>query len=176
MLTLIDLLGWATHCTISDVPEPWGLFFQDHSTPQMEGLEELHNNIMFYLAITLFALTWIILSIILNYRKAKISNKYVNHGILIELIWIITPALILIATLISSFFIIDMSVSNPIKIFILCMYLLVLFLLYEYFNKTKTVDITSCSFNPVEKSLSPIITLSTLTIYGSIMAIIFIFI
>ena len=36
--------------TESDTPEPWGLFFQDNATPQMEGLEELHNNIMFYLA------------------------------------------------------------------------------------------------------------------------------
>jgi hypothetical protein len=40
-----------------DAPEPWGIFFQDNATPQMEGLEELHNNIMFYLAIILFAVT-----------------------------------------------------------------------------------------------------------------------
>ena len=40
-----------------DTPEPWGLFFQDNATPQMEGLEELHNNIMFYLCIILFAVT-----------------------------------------------------------------------------------------------------------------------
>jgi len=41
-----------------DAPEPWGLFFQDNATPQMEALEELHNNIMFYLAIIMFAVTW----------------------------------------------------------------------------------------------------------------------
>ena len=34
-----------------DAPTPWGLFFQDSASPQMEGIEELHNNIMFYLAI-----------------------------------------------------------------------------------------------------------------------------
>ena len=60
----------------NDTPEPWGLFFQDNATPQMEGLEELHNNIMFYLAIILFAVSWIMLSIILNFRTNKISNKY----------------------------------------------------------------------------------------------------
>jgi len=32
-------------------------FFQDNATPQMEALEELHNNIMFYLAIIMFAVT-----------------------------------------------------------------------------------------------------------------------
>ena len=88
-----------------DSPEPWGLFFQDNATPQMEGLEELHNNIMFYLCIVLFAVTWVMVSIILNYRKnkTKISNKYVNHGTLVELIWTITPALILILIAFPSF-------------------------------------------------------------------------
>jgi cytochrome c oxidase subunit 2 len=74
-------------CTTNfDNAEPWGLFFQDNATPQMEAIEELHNNIMFYLAIIMFAVTWIFLSIILNYTKSRISNKYMNHGTLVELI------------------------------------------------------------------------------------------
>ena len=48
-----------------DTPEPWGTFFQDNAIPQMEGLEELHNNIMFYLAIILFAVSWMMISIII---------------------------------------------------------------------------------------------------------------
>jgi cytochrome c oxidase subunit 2 len=40
-----------------DAPTPGGLFFQDSGTPQMEGIEELHNNIMFYLAIILFTVS-----------------------------------------------------------------------------------------------------------------------
>ena len=89
--------------TNNDAPEPWGLFFQDNATPQMEGLEELHNNIMFYLAIILFAVSWIMLSIIINYKKAFLSNKYVNHGTLVELVWTITPALILVLIAFPSF-------------------------------------------------------------------------
>jgi cytochrome c oxidase subunit 2 len=38
-----------------DTARPWGLYFQDSATPQMEGLVELHDNIMFYLVIILFA-------------------------------------------------------------------------------------------------------------------------
>ena len=34
-----------------DTATPWGLYFQDSATPQMEGLIELHDNIMFYLVI-----------------------------------------------------------------------------------------------------------------------------
>jgi cytochrome c oxidase subunit 1 len=86
-----------------DTPEPWGLFFQDNASPQMEALEELHNNIMFYLAIIMFAVTWIFISIVITYTKSNISNKYLNHGTLVELIWTISPALILVLIAFPSF-------------------------------------------------------------------------
>jgi cytochrome c oxidase subunit 2 len=89
----------------TDAPKPWGLYFQDSATPQMEGIEELHNNILFYLAIIMFAVTWIAVSIVKNYTasKARISHKYLTHGTLVELIWTITPALILILIAFPSF-------------------------------------------------------------------------
>jgi hypothetical protein len=40
---------------ICDAPRPWGMYFQDSASPQMEALAELHDNIMFYLVIILFA-------------------------------------------------------------------------------------------------------------------------
>jgi len=88
-----------------DAPTPWGLFFQDSATPQMEGIEELHNNIMFYLAIILFTVTWIMITIIRSFvsTKSLITHKYMNHGTLIELIWTITPAVILILIAFPSF-------------------------------------------------------------------------
>jgi cytochrome c oxidase subunit 1 len=88
-----------------DVPRPWGVYFQDSGSPQMEAIVELHNNIMFYLFIILFSVGWILLSIIKNYtfKNYIISNKYLNHGTLIELIWTITPALILILIAFPSF-------------------------------------------------------------------------
>lgn len=65
-----------------DVPTPWGIYFQDSATPQMEGLVELHDNIMYYLVIVLFAVAWVMLSIVRNYieTKSPISHKYLNHG------------------------------------------------------------------------------------------------
>ena len=88
-----------------DVPTPWGIYFQDSATPQMEGLVELHDNIMYYLVIILFAVAWVMLSIVRNYveTKSPISHKYLNHGTLIELIWTITPAVILILIAFPSF-------------------------------------------------------------------------
>lgn len=88
-----------------DAPRAWGLYFQDSASPQMEALVELHDNIMYYLVIILFGVGWILLSVIRNYvsHKSSISNKYLNHGTLIELIWTITPALILILIAFPSF-------------------------------------------------------------------------
>jgi heme/copper-type cytochrome/quinol oxidase subunit 2 len=100
-----------------DAPYAWGIYFQDSATPQMEGLVELHDNIMYYLVIILFSVGWVLLSIIKNYvySKSPISHKYLNHGTLIELIWTITPAVILILIAFPSFkllYLMD-EVSDP---------------------------------------------------------------
>ena len=102
------------HC---DAPRPWGIYFQDSATPQMEGLVELHDNIFFYLVIILFGVGWLLISIVKNYTntEAPLSHKYLSHGTLIELIWTITPALILILIAFPSFkllYLMD-EVSDP---------------------------------------------------------------
>jgi len=88
-----------------DAPRAWGLYFQDSASPQMEALVELHDNIMYYLVAILFAVGWIQAAIVRNFDSSKspISNKYLNHGTLIELIWTITPALILVLIAFPSF-------------------------------------------------------------------------
>ena len=100
-----------------DAPSAWGIYFQDSATPQMEGLVELHDNIMYYLIIILFSVGWIMISLVRNYisTKSPISHKYLNHGTLIELIWTITPAIILILIAFPSFkllYLMD-EVSDP---------------------------------------------------------------
>ena len=86
-----------------DAPRPWGLYFQDSASPQMEALVELHNNIMFYLLIILFSVGWILGVIVLRYGKSVITNKFVSHGTMVELIWTVTPGLILIFIAFTSF-------------------------------------------------------------------------
>ena len=88
-----------------DSPKPWGLYFQDSATPQMEGIVELHDNIMLFLLTILFLVGWIMISIIRNYNhvKSPISHKYLNHGTLIELIWTFTPVIILLFIAFPSF-------------------------------------------------------------------------
>lgn len=65
-----------------DAPEAWGIYFQDSATPQMEGLIELHDNIMYYLVLILFGVGWILFSLVKNFaiKNSPISHKYLNHG------------------------------------------------------------------------------------------------
>ena len=94
-----------SYCKNCDTARPWGIYFQDSASPQMEALVELHNNILFYLVIILFGVAWLLLTIVRKYTttESPISFKYSSHGTLIELIWTITPALILILIAFPSF-------------------------------------------------------------------------
>jgi len=86
-----------------DAPKPWGLYFQDTSSPQMEAIVELHNYVMYFLTMILVAVLWIMIVIMFKFSKNKFSNIYLTHGTLIELIWTISPALILVLIAFPSF-------------------------------------------------------------------------
>jgi cytochrome c oxidase subunit 2 len=90
---------------LSDAPLAWGLYFQDGASPSIEGIIDLHNRIMFYLVVILFGVTWIMLSIMWNFNKSnnKLVYRDLNHGTLIELIWTVGPALVLVAIAFPSF-------------------------------------------------------------------------
>ena len=89
----------------NDTPRPWGLYFQNSASPQMEGIIELHDNILFYLVIILFTVGWMLMCMLKKYSNLQLSipTRHVNHGILVELIWTITPSLILMLVAFPSF-------------------------------------------------------------------------
>ena len=81
-VNIIPLLYSTFQPEYCDAPRPWGIYFQDSATPQMEGLVELHDNILFYLVIILFGVGWILISTVRSYTsiESPISHKYLNHG------------------------------------------------------------------------------------------------
>lgn len=104
-----------------DNPMPWQFGFQDSATSIHEGIVTLHNTIIFYLIIIGFGVVWVVFSVILNFNdhRTQIVNKYSNHGTLIELIWTVSPALILIIIAFPSFkllYIMDEIISPSITI------------------------------------------------------------
>ena len=105
----------------NDAPQPWQLGFQDSAAPGFTGIVELHNTIFFYLVVICVSVFWVIGSIMyyFNNNNSPIVHKYLNHGTLIELIWTITPALILIAIAFPSFrllYLLDEVISPTVTI------------------------------------------------------------
>ena len=89
----------------NDAAQPWQLGFQDSAAPGFTGIVTLHNSIGFYLILISFGVFWSLFSIIYYYNNKKnpIPYKYLTHGSLIELIWTISPALVLSAIAFPSF-------------------------------------------------------------------------
>lgn len=89
----------------NDSPEPWAIGFQDGVSPGFTGIVELHDNIFFYLVVIAILVFWMLGSTIyyFNFDKTKIVHKYLVHGTLIEILWTIFPAIVLLAIAIPSF-------------------------------------------------------------------------
>lgn len=88
-----------------DMPEASQIGFQDPASPIMEEIINFHNYVMVYLSFIAVGLGWMMIEILRTYSKSKrvISHKYLVHGTLIELIWTVSPALILVAIAFPSF-------------------------------------------------------------------------
>ena len=87
----------------NDVPTPYNIYFQDSLLPHQEGILELHDNIIFYMLLVLGLVSWIIIIIIKDYKNNPILYKYIKHGQIIEIIWTILPAIILLIIAFPSF-------------------------------------------------------------------------
>jgi cytochrome c oxidase subunit 2 len=101
MQSLFDALFTAS----CDAPEPWLLGFQDGASPTFEGITELHDTIFFYLIVIGVAVTWMLGSVVVGFAESRspIAHRYANHGTLIEVVWTVTPALVLVAIAFPSF-------------------------------------------------------------------------
>ena len=69
----------------------------------MQSIVDLHDQISFYLIVVLVFISWILSSIAWQFTNNKFPYKYANHGSALELIWTISPAIILIVIAFPSF-------------------------------------------------------------------------
>lgn len=105
----------------NDAPQNWQYGFQDSATPGFSGIIELHDTIFFYLIVICVGVFWVLGNIIYTFNSSRSSlvHKYLNHGTLIETVWTILPALILIAIAFPSFrllYLLDEVISPTITI------------------------------------------------------------
>lgn len=87
---------------ILDASTPWQISFQDPATPVMEGIINFHNDLMFVIILIIIFVLWLLIRCIYFFSNAKTINNIV-HGTSIEIIWTITPALILLIIALPSF-------------------------------------------------------------------------
>jgi cytochrome c oxidase subunit 2 len=89
---------------ILDAAEPWQTGFQDPATPVMEGIINLHNDIMFFLIVIGFLVGWVLFRTCVGYDESvNATPSKVVHGTTIEIVWTITPALVLMIIAVPSF-------------------------------------------------------------------------
>jgi len=86
----------------SDAAQPYQVDFQDSGTVWFDHIIDLNSYIMIYLLIILIAVSYILFKEILV-TGTSFSYKYNIEGRIIEFIWTIIPALILILIAVPSF-------------------------------------------------------------------------
>lgn len=96
--------------SLMDAPKFWQFGFQDPATPIMEGIIDFHNHLMLFLVpVTIFVI-WLLYRC-LNYYyyrgdlRSSLSyyDEYFTHSTLLEVVWTIVPALILMLIAVPSF-------------------------------------------------------------------------
>lgn len=94
-----------------DSSSPWQLSFQDAATPVMEGIINLHHDLMFFITFIFFFVLVALGRTLYYYDASRISfedsenihSRSVTHGTFIEIIWTVIPSLILVVIALPSF-------------------------------------------------------------------------
>nr|YP_009476671.1 cytochrome c oxidase subunit 2 [Storeatula sp. CCMP1868]AVM81164.1 cytochrome c oxidase subunit 2 [Storeatula sp. CCMP1868] len=87
-----------------DYAHKYQVSFQDPGTPVMEGIIVLHHDLLFVLTIIGVSVSWILFrtAFLFHNKNNKFPSK-ISHGSTIEIIWTVTPSLILMILAIPSF-------------------------------------------------------------------------
>jgi cytochrome c oxidase subunit 2 len=119
MLLLTSLFQNLFVVAVNDAPYPWQIGFQDSASPAYNGICDLHDNVMFFLTLVFLGVFWMLGVIAIVFKRNLISAKYLNHATLAEVIWTISPAIILMTIAVPSFslmYILDEVISPTMTI------------------------------------------------------------
>lgn len=87
-----------------DYAHPWQLSFQDPASPVMEGIIVLHHDLLFILVTISFAVGWLLFrTTFMFYHTRNPIASQITHGTTIEIVWTITPSLLLMVIAVPSF-------------------------------------------------------------------------
>jgi cytochrome c oxidase subunit 2 len=89
-----------------DSSYPWQLYFQDPASPVMEGIINLHHDLMFFITFIFFFVLVVMIRTLYYFHSDSINANIagnVVHGTAIEIIWTVIPSVILIIVALPSF-------------------------------------------------------------------------
>jgi len=91
----------------NDAPFAWQVSFQDSASPIMEGIIDLHHDIMAFIFFILTFVFWLMFRLISRYQatwnQTTWKNNTFNHHTNLEIFWTIIPTFILLLIAIPSF-------------------------------------------------------------------------
>lgn len=93
----------------NDAAQPYDKYLQDSASSNFDSIIDLHDSICYWLILILGLVLTIGFILVYNYQNNIISYKDLTHGTVVELIWTILPALILVAIAIPSFRVLYLS-------------------------------------------------------------------
>lgn len=104
MKNLLYLLVFLPFMALNDAPEPWQMGFQDPATPIMQGIIDLHHDIVFFIVVIAIFVLWMISRTLYHFQSTKnpLPEK-ILHGTAIEIAWTVTPSFILVFIAVPSF-------------------------------------------------------------------------
>ena len=95
------------YINILDAAKFWQMTFQDPATIAMNNLIDLHHDIMFFLILISFFVSYFLVQILNSFTFETNTNDLlpsdINHNTLLEIIWTVIPSLILFIIAIPSF-------------------------------------------------------------------------
>lgn len=87
-----------------DAPENWQMGIQDPATPVAEGMILFHDYLAFFLVFIGTFVFWLLYKIIVDFNEnANPKPQVFTHSSLLEIIWTIIPAVILVFIAVPSF-------------------------------------------------------------------------
>jgi len=87
-----------------DAPESWHMGFQDPATPVVEGMLDFHNYLVFFSIFIAFFVCLMLYIVVLRFndKSNPVPEKF-THSSVLEIVWTIIPAFMLLLIAIPSF-------------------------------------------------------------------------
>jgi len=95
---------FSLNVVLCDAPQAWQFGFQDPASPIAQGIQDLHNDICFFMIVVLVFVVWMLLRTLWHFHWTKnpVPSKII-HGTFLEIVCTVTPSFILVIIAVPSF-------------------------------------------------------------------------